>query len=47
MTSVLTADRMFRTILLALAITNVVPPTATPITTPRANLSMVGYTIMF
>ena len=47
MTAVLTADIVFRTILLTLIITNVVPQTATPIAAPRTNLSMAEVYIVF
>ena len=47
MTAVLTAAIVFRTILLTLIITNVVPQTATPIAAPRANLSMAEVYIVF
>ena len=47
MTAVLTAAIVFRTILLTLIITNVVPQTATPIAAPRTNLSMAEVYIVF
>ena len=47
MTVVLTAAKVFRTILLTLIITNVVPQTATPIAAARTNLSMVKVYIVF
>ena len=47
MTVVLTAAKVFRTILLTLIITNVVPQTATPKAAARTNLSMVKVYIVF
>ena len=47
MTVVLTAAKVFRTILLTLIITNVVPQTATPIAAARTNLSMAEVYIVF
>ena len=47
MTAVLTAAKVFITILLTLIITNVVPQTATPIAAPRANPSMAEVYIVF
>ena len=47
MTVVLTAAKVFRTILLTLIITNVVPQTATLNAAARTNLSMVKVYIVF
>ena len=47
MTVVLTAAKVFRTILLTLIITNVVPQTATLKAAARTNLSMVKVYIVF